>query len=436
MKSKTAVGLALGALGVAAAAWVGSGVVIGQRAESALLGLKNGPQGALRITQLNHERSLLGAKGHAELAFQPGCAADAGADAPIALRIDYTMSHLPLPNALTRFDWQASPMSETAAEFKAIFGSVTQLAGHGSVAPGGALRTEMGLPELSVQRSGESLQVAPSTGFLSVNGDALAFGWKVDRLVARGGGQAMEAKNLAIDVDLKNRHLGTGTMELAAAQLSFGAGSLDGLSLKSTAIERGDRLDVSVVPSIRRLQGPGVDLNDLSLELAMKGLDTRSVETLSKLFEASCGMQSLTAAEGRQARDAAVRLLARGLSIGVPKLGAKAADGTVGGQLVVELMESSSGQPSLAAQLRARGHLEVTGTIVPEGARQLAVAGGYAVAKGNALRAEFDYAGGLLRLNERALDGAAVLAGLQQADAQLQTLVGGWAESQTLAARR
>lgn len=436
MTSKTTVGFVLGALGLAAAAWVGSGVVIGQRAESALQGLKNGPQGALRITKLTHERSLLGAKGRAELAFHPGCAAEADADDPITLRVDYTMAHLPLPNALTRFEWQASPLSETAADFKALFGSVTQLAGHGAVTPDGALRTDMGLPELSVQRAGESLQVAPSKGFLTLNGDALAFGWKVDRLVARGNGQAMEANDLSIDVDLKNRHLGTGTMQLSAAQMAFGVGSVEGLSLKSEAVERGDRLDVSVVPSIRRLQGPGVDFNDLSLEFAMKGLDTQSVETLSKVFEASCGMQSLTAAEGRQARDAAVRMLTRGLSIGMPKLGAKSADGTLGGQLVVELMESTSGQPSLAAQLLARGHLEVTGAIVPEGARQMALASGYAVNKGNALRAEFDYAGGLFKVNDRALDGGAVLSGLQQADTQLQALFGGWGSSQTLAARR
>jgi hypothetical protein len=147
-------------------------------------------------------------------------------------------------------------------------------------------------------------------------------------------------------------------------------------------------------------------------------------------------MQSLTAAEGRQARDAAVRMLARGLSIGMPRLGAKSADGTLGGQLMLELMESKGGQPSLATQLRARGHLEVTGTIVPEGARQMALASGYAVAKGPALRAEFDYGGGLFKVNERVLDGAAVLAGLQQADAQLQALFGGWGTSQTLAARR
>jgi len=94
----------------------------------------------------------------------------------------------------------------------------------------------------------------------------------------------MEAKDIAIDLDLKNRHLGTGSVRLGAEQVSLSMGSLEGLSLLSEATERGDQIDFSVKPAIRRLKTSGLDLSDLALEMALKGLDTRSVETLSRIY--------------------------------------------------------------------------------------------------------------------------------------------------------
>jgi hypothetical protein len=432
------VGVSMGVLGLAVAGWLGGSMVAGQRAEAALQALKGAPAGAnggLRITQLQHERGWFGAKGQAEVRFEPGCSAEPGADEALTVRVDYTMSHLLLPNSLTRFDWQATPLAGTAEAFKAMFGSLSPLAGQGAVAITGAVRTEMSLPELSVRRAGEALQVAPSKGFLSVHGEALAFGWKVDRLVTRGRGEAMEVKDIAIDVDLRNRHLGTGTVRIGAEHVSLGVGTLEGVSLRSEASEKGDRLDLTVTPAIRRLKANGVDMSDLSLELAIKDMDTRSVETLGKVFEASCGMQAMTAEEGKKARDAAVRLLARGLSLGVPKISAKSADGTVTGQLLVALAEAKDGKPSLATQLKSNGRLEVTGTLVPADRRDMAVRMGFAVAKGTGLTAAFDYADGLLKVNDRTHDAGAVLTGLKAADEQLQTLVAGWSQSAPVLAK-
>lgn len=68
---------------------------------------------------------------------------------------------------------------------------------------------------------------------------------------APGRGQAMEARDMDIDVDLRNRRLGTGTASVSAAQVSFGAGTLEGVSLRSEASERGDRLDMTLTPAVR-----------------------------------------------------------------------------------------------------------------------------------------------------------------------------------------
>lgn len=437
MNKKVVVAVA-GVTGLALSAWLGSSFVAGQRAETSLQALKAAPKtqgGGLRLANLTHERGLLSSKGQAELVFEPGCSAEPGADKAISVRVDYTMSHLVMPTSATRFDWKAAPLGATADEFKAIFGSASPLAGTGSVALDGALRTEMALPEVNYQRSGEAFQIAPSKGFLTVNGQALAFGWKVDRVVTRGHGEAMELKDVALDMELKNRHLGTGWMRLGAEQVSLGMGTLEGLSVRSDASESGDRLNVTVTPAVRRVKASGVELTDLAMEIALKGMDTRSVETLSKLFEDSCGMKSLTAEEARKAREAAIRLVARGLSVGIPKISGKSADGSISGQFMVELAESKDGKPSIARQLKSNGQIEVTGKLITAEQREMAIKMGFAVAKGAGLMSGFEYQNGLLKVNERSQDASAFLAGLQSADQKLEELIASLGQAPTEMAR-
>ena len=429
-----------GVLGLAGAGWLGSAVLMGQQLESRLQGWQNAPQGpggGVRITRLTHEHGLLASSGQAELAFEPGCAAAPGADGAVTVRVDYSVSHRAQPGRLVGFDWQATPLGASAEVMKAVFGGTSTLAGQGELAMNGAWRTDMALPPLALRRSGEAVTVAPSKGFLAVNGPAIQFGWQVDRLDVRGDGQALAARDIRIAVDLKNRHRGTGTASLTAAQLSLDAGTLDGVSLTTEVREQGDRLDMRIVPAVRRVQAAGMDLNALSMAMAVNGLDTYSVETLSQLFEASCGFRSMTANEGRQARDAALRLMARGLSLGISQVSGQSADGGLDGQLMVELAPGSGDRPSLATQLKASGHLQLNGSLLPANARQSLLAMGLATAQGNGLRAAFDYGNGQLRLNERSQDAAPMLAGLKAADAQMHSLLAQWgqATNTVLAAR-
>jgi hypothetical protein len=434
---KKTIVIPLGAGAVVLAAWLGASVWVGQRAQAALQEFKDAPRAnnsSLRLTQLKHEKGLFSAKGQAELTLELGCAADAGAGQVASVQIDYSMSHLLLPTSAARFEWKVTGLKDASKEIAAALKETGAFTGSGTVALNGAMRTDMNLREISTQQAGQALQIPASKGFLSINGQALAFGWKLDRVVSRGGGQAMEAKDIAVEMDLKNRHLGTGFIRLAAEKVSFGKGSLEGVSLRSEAVEKGDQIDFSITPAVRRFNAAGVDLSDLALEMALKGLDTRSVETLSQIYAASCGMQSLTADEGQKARDAAIKLLTRGLSLGVSKVSGKSADGAISGQLMVVLEPSKTGNPSLATQLKSDGKLEVTGNLVPAPQRELAVQMGVAVAKGTGLVSSFEYAAGLLKVNDRAQDASAFLAALTSADAQIQAAMAQWKPEQAKAA--
>jgi hypothetical protein len=431
MKKVMVIPLGLGA--VALAAWLGASVWVGHRAQAALQDFKDAPTSgstSLRMTELKHEKGLLSAKGQAELTLELGCAAQAGTEQVATVQIDYSLSHLLLPTSAARFEWKVTGLKDASRQVAAALSDTGALTGAGTVSINGAMRTDMNLREVSTQRSGQALQIPASKGFLEINGQALAFGWKLDRVVSRGGGQAMEAKDIEVELDLKNRYLGTGFVRFAVEKVSFGKGSLEGVSLRSQAVEKGDQIDFSITPAVRRFNAAGVDLSDVALEMALKGLDTRSVETLSQIYAASCGMESMTAEEAQKARDAAVKLLTRGLSLGVSKVSGKSADGAIAGQLMVVLEPSKTGQPSLATQLKSDGTLEVSGNLVPAPQRELAVQMGMAVPKGAGLVSSFQYAGGLLKVNDRAHDASAFLAALTSADAQIQAVMAQWKPEQ------
>ncbi len=426
--NKTWVGAGAAAL-VAMAAWAGSGVYIGIQAENTLKGLavppKAGAASVWRVREVQHNRGMFQSSGQLAATYSPSCAAQPDADDSFTVRVNHTLSHLPLPTGAARFAWQLTPEGDTAEAFKTLFGSASALSGQGAVGIGGAVRSDMSLPAVALRRSGEVLDITPSAGTLVMNGQALALEWKIERAVMRGNGQAFDVQGIAIDLDIDNRSKGTGSGSLKVAQASASQGSLEGLEFKMEAREQGDRLNSSFTPSLRKIEGGGQVLTDLRMEWALNGLHTASVESLIKLFEDSCGMEALTAQESQSAAQALETLLAKGFSFGMPTLTGKAANGSLEGSFIVELTEASGGTPSLAAQLRSNGKLKLQGDVIPAQQREMAVASGFVVAQGDSLSANYEYAKGLFKVNNRTMDATFFEDMLAKADEGVSTALAG-----------
>lgn len=408
------------AVALAGGGWLGAGVYAGIEAEKALNAAQTPkPHQSWRLAKVQHQRGLLSSSGGLDLTWQPGCGAEEGADEPVTLHVTYSLSHLPLPSGLLRAQWKAVPAGDGVAAFEELFGKGAALQGEGVAGLGGKWRSDMQLPAVALRRAGEAVEVAPSKGFLQVDGKALGFGWTLERAVLRGSGEAVELRNLALDLDLANRHLGTGSMALKVGTLSAGFGTIDDLALRSQATEQGDRLDMSVTPSARQVTAGGRTLRDLSMEIGIKGVDTKSVETLSTNFEASCGFKSLTADEAARTQKALLTLLTKGFSMGIPKLAGKSDDGGIEGQFTIELTPAGGPEPALVKQLKSSGQLTLTGKLVGEEQKQFAINTGLALAEGTGLKASFSYADGLLKVNGRTSDASDVQQKLAYADARL-----------------
>lgn len=423
-----------GAVAMVLAGWAGTGVLVGMNAEDTLKSLATQPPGpAWRVSQVQHKRGLLQSTGVLSAVYSPSCAATPGADNSYSVQVSYTISHLPMPGGAARFQWQLTPQGETAEAFKTLFGSASALTGEGSASLTGAVQTDMRLPAVALRRSGEVLEVTPSTGLLHINGAQLAMDWKIDRAVARGDGQAYDVQGIELDLDLDDRRKGTGNGSFKIAQASASLGSLEGLELNVQAREQADRLNMSVTPSLRKIEGGGQVLTDLRMQWALNGLHSASVETLIQLFTDSCGLEALTAKESQTIAQALETLLIKGFSFGMPTLTGKAPQGSLEGSFVVELAAASGAQPSLAQQLHASGRLEVKGPIITPEQREMAVATGYAVVEGDRVTARFDYAKGLLKVNNRTMDASAFENALSQADESVRTALAELRDSSTVA---
>jgi hypothetical protein len=77
----------------------------------------------------------------------------------------------------------------------------------------------------------------------------------------------------------------------------------------------------------------------------------------------------------------------------------------------------------LVEQLKSHGKLEIEGTFITPDQREMAVASGFAVNQGNALSATYDYARGLLKVNNRSMDASIFEGMLQQTDQQLRLVL-------------
>lgn len=372
-------------------------------------------QGDLVVRKLAHQAGLFTSSGTIEFQLRDSCAADAAPD-PSSFSVEYVVSHLPSPQGIFRFEWSVLPQGSTAAEIEKIIGPGKKLSGTGALGYGGLLKADMDVPELNFSHEGVAFQITPSKGSLHADRTAAQFVWNLQRFVARGNGDALDLKSLSLNMDLKDRTLGTGTIVLDIGGISTASVSMEGLQLRSETTESKDRLDSKVSESVRVLHVMGQSLKDLALEASLTGLHAPSVRTLLEIGKASCGFGNMTADESQKVRKAVETMLTSGMSIGIPTLKGSGEGGQVSANMVLELLPSSDGTIALQKHLRSSGSLSITGTLLNQGQTEMALATGFASKVPDGLKASYAYQDGLLKISDKTLDGGMVKNALAQAD--------------------
>lgn len=419
-KPLLATGAGLAVLGLA---WAGTGFYVGTKAQQALLDLsspKDKPTSPWKIEGLRHERGLFKSSGQLTALYSENCAQADGSDEPLRLAVSYTIEHLPLPQSPARFSWNLTPQGEAADVFKTLFGSVSALSGQGTISYSGAVRSGLQLPAVALRRNGEVIEATPTSGTLEIKDKTLRFDSTVEKVSVRGKGRALVVQGLSVGLDLDDLRKGTGSGQFKVERASASGGSLEGLEFKMDAREKGDRMNLDFSPSVRKIEAAGQMFTDLRMQWAVHGLHTASVESLIKLVDESCGMEDMTAQDRKMAAQALQTLLVKGLSVGMPVLAGKAAEGRIEGSFKVELQPAQGDTPSLVQQLRSSGKLEVEGQVVSPQQQEMAVVAGFAVREGNKLSTRYEYARGLFKVNDRAMDASAFEVMLTRIDTKMR----------------
>ena len=395
-----------GLIVVLLAVWLGASVYVGRSTEKFVSTIteRNKPGAALRIVNVKHEQSLLSAKGSFDLQF-----ADVSADAKdgtalYTAQATYKVSNLLLPDSAMRFDWHVKPAGPRAQALKDFFGQEFDLHGHGKLAYGGAARSSFSLPKLAVRQGRDSFDFSPLTGNIAWGAKTLAADFKLDRLTMRTAEYVLDVQGVNMQSEVSDRQKGIGSGSLAIAKVSTKEFTAENFVLTSTTGEKDKRIDLTVHPKIASLDVAGQKLRDVSLEFAVTGMNSASVEALSAVGHDTNDFRMLTADEQSRVKQALRTLISDGFSIGIPTLAAKTDAGSVQGALKLEVLPAKAAKFSTVDSIRASGQIDANGRVLDNKQRSLAMLFGLVVPTKEGLRASFELAGGSIKANGKTFD--------------------------------
>ena len=394
---------------VAVLGWLGASIYVGRTVATivANLSAKAGQNAAIRMVQPEHKQGLLSSSGKFEIRFNDVAVDANSGNQMFALQVNYSVENLLLPSSSMRFKWEVKPTGKTGTEFNRLFGSEIKLTGQGKLAYGGKALSTLKLPELAMKQGKELFHLSPSSGNIAWGEKTVALQWKTDRLSSRGEDHALDVHGVSFTSDIQNRARGLGTMHFAIDKFSTKTATAESVAVDVAITENNAKLEISVIPKIASLTVAGQKLSDLLLELAVKGLDITSVDTLSAISTDSNDFRNLTADEQARASGALQNLVAKGFSIGLPTITAKMGTGSIKGDLLLEVMKpagSAADKFSLAQSLKANGKLEAQGRIIDNTQKRLALMLGLATETREGLRASFQLANGTIRANGKSHD--------------------------------
>ena len=389
MNTKKLATIIVGLLLAAVCAWLGASIYLGRTATAAFKKVlaETPRQNALRFVNLQHQQGLLSSTGQVEIRFNDLGASPTTGTQLVALQLEYRMMNLLLPTSTMRFEWRLRPVGDAGVELNRLFGSELQLSGAGSIHYGGLARSSIAMPELVLREGKDKLQISPSSGSIAWDQSSLALAWNTARISIRGEGNAIDVQDLSFDAQLTNLRRGTGTMRLGINKYSTTYGVAQGLTVQASVTEEGDRAAILVVPTLASLDVAGHKLRNLGLELAVRGLDQASIDTLSAVAQDSGDFQNVTADERSRA--------------------AVIGEGSLAGDMQLEVKKSDAQTPepfSIAQRVSANGKLTSSGKVVDGLQRRLLVMLGLATESPDGLRAGFEFNAGNLKANGRDYD--------------------------------
>jgi tetratricopeptide (TPR) repeat protein len=398
-------------------AWLGASMYVQTKfaAEVKAASDKMSSNVGVAVKGLKQESGFLSSTGQFVISLTD---ASGDTDLAIDLAVNYKASHLILPTSLTRFDWVVKPAGAAAKDLERMFGDNARMEGAAKIGLNMGLSSSLAIPKLATKEDGFVFEFGPTVGSISGGKNAVAFDTTTARVIVRGADDVIDIKQLKLSTDVKDSARGLGTATLSIEEFATKDASASGIAYQVSSMQRNDRIDVKMTPSVRSATYNGVTIKDAVIELAIKDLNAKSVETLSTILN-DANLTNLTAAERISVQTALRDLIYQGFSLGITKLAASAKEGILDGNISLELLKSASNKPadfSLIKALRSNGQVQLKGnpTLDPKLKGMALMFGAAVETPEGALKASYDYVDGKANFNGKTMDFASELGFAQE----------------------
>lgn len=406
--------------------WFGMNVYAGKRAESRLheLVAVSEKSTSYRLRHLNHQRGLLSSQGAVDLVLIDECGAMSRPEW-LTARVTYQLKHFVFPLALVHIDWSIEPLGKERETFEQLFGGEIRLQGHGKVALNGDVQSDMHLPAIQWVNKGTRLMASPSVGSVTVGQDTLKLDWQTPKIDLRGQGSAVALEALGMAIDLTSTRRGLGKVAFTLDKFAAPDLTANGVSLVTLVRDNADRIDMDLTPAIQSMQGGGKQLSNLMFDFGIHGLHGASTEYVLNLAQSSCNFQNLTQQEKDKLQASLRKLLLEGFSVGISKVSGTVDGDALDGKWLLTLAKTKGEEFSLMPVLSSQGELTLTGKNIQSNQKKMLTSLGFATATPDGIRASYDFANGVLKVNGKVSNAALLDNVLQNADQQIRSFLTG-----------
>ena len=418
--------IAAGVLTALLLLWLGVNVYAGKRAESRLheLVAASGKSTSYRLRNLNHQRGMLSSHGYADLALIDECGAGSAPEW-LTARVTYQLRHSVFPLALVTIEWSLEPLGAERETFEQLFVGQARLTGQGKVGLMGDLRSDMNLPEMQWTSNGTRFTVSPSVGSVAVGGDTLKLDWRTGKIGVRGGGSAVAVDGLGLEIDLDSTRRGLGKVAFTIDKFDTPDVTADGIRLVTLARDNADRIDIDITPGVKSVSGGGKQFKNLLLDFGIHGLHGASTEYLLNLAQTSCNFQNLTQQEKDKLQGSLRQLLLEGFSVGISKISGTMDGDELAGKWLTSLAKTQGNEFSLMSVLSSQGELTLKGKDINPQQKNTLISLGFATATPEGIRATYEFANGVLKVNGKVNNAALIDTALQNLDQQIRSFLTG-----------
>lgn len=406
--------------------WLGINVYAAKRAESWLQEFVAASEKSqsYRLRSLHHQRGVLSSQGYVDVGLIDECG---GKYHPewMTTRLTYHLKHTVFPLALMTIEWSVEPLGKERETFEKLFGGQAKLEGRGKVGLNGDVQSDMRLPEIHWSNNGTRVKVSPSVGSISVGKDTLKLDWHTGKISTQGNGSPVAIDDLRLAVDLASMSRGLGKATFMIDKFGTPDVTANGMRLVTQVLEKAGRMDIDIAPEIKSLAAGGKQFKNLVFDFGIHGLHGESADYLFNLAQTSCNFKKLTQQERDKLHENLRTLVFEGFSLGIGRVKGTVDGGDLDGKWSVTLAKTPGEAFSLIPVLRSQGELSLAGKDIKQLQKKTLIALGFAQEIPNGVRASYDFADGVLKLNGKVSNAALIDAMLHTVEQQIRDLLSG-----------